>query len=212
MSMSAIHVRERISPTSGRRCGRWVYGVVVVPPIAAVVTSLIAPDPHGHWSEHLSGASFVVAQLVVLVALAWMLGWKTLSVLLSASFALIAVGIVFEALGSFQVADSIWATRGDPGFGGGYAQGHERAATGDLLVTVGGAAFAIAAGLTRRVPTKVAALAVLMVIIPPWVWPATGVLMLLLYGLTSEAGLDRRRVEQTSSAVTAHPTTGRVGH
>jgi hypothetical protein len=192
-----------MAPMTGIRFGRWLYGVVLIPPIAAVLTVLLAPDPHGHWSEHLWSAYFGMAQLVVLVALAWMLGWRTLSVLLLASFALIAVGIVFEILGNFQVADSIWRTRGNPGYGDGYTQGHERAETGDLLVSVGGAAFAIVVGLTRRVPVKVAVLALFMVMIPPWLWPATGVLMILLYGLTSEAGLERQRVEQASRAAAA---------
>jgi hypothetical protein len=171
-----------------------LYGVVLVPPGAAVLTVLLAPDPHGHWSEHLWSAYFGIAQLGVLAILAFMLGWRTLSVLLWVSLAVIAVGIVYETIGNLQVADSIWGTRGNPGFGHGYTQGHERAETGDRLVLVGGAAFAFVAGLTRRVPLKVGGLALLMGIIPPWLWPATGVLMLLLYGLTSEAGLDRRPV------------------
>ena len=117
--------------------------------------------------------------------------------------AVTGIGIVFEAIGNFQVADSIWGRRGNPGFGDGYAQGHERAETGDLLVAVGGAAFAFVAGVTGRVPLKVAGLALLMVIIPPWLWPATGVLMLLLYGLRSEAAFDRRRIEEASKPATA---------
>ncbi len=172
--------------------------MVVVPPVAAVFTILLAPDPHGHWSEHLWSAYFGMAQLVVLVTLACLLGRRRLSALMLALFAVIAVGIVFETIGNFQVADSIWGTRGNPGFGDGYAQGHERAETGDLLVAAGGAAYAFVAGLTRRVPLKVAGLALLMAIVPPWLWPATGVLMLLLYGLTSEAAFDPRRVEQAS--------------
>ena len=168
----------------------------MVPPIAALLTLLLAPDPHGHWSEHLWLAYFDVAQLVVLVGLASLIGARTLSVLLLISLAVVAVGIMFEVIGNFQVADSIWATRGNPGSGDGYAQGHDRAATGDQFVIVGGLAFAFVAGLTRRVPFKVAGLALLMVVIPPWLWPATGVLMLLLYGLRSEAGFERRPARQ----------------
>jgi hypothetical protein len=198
--MSQTQVREPVSAVVGARNEKWVYGVVLVPPVAAVLTVLLAPDPHGHWSEHLWSAYFGMAQLVVLAILAFMLGWRTLSVLLWVSLAVIAVGIVYETIGNLHVADSIWGTRGNPGFGDGYTQGHERAETGDLLVLVGGAAFAFVVGLTRRVPLKLAGLALLMGIIPPWIWPATGVLMLLVYGLTSEGGLDRRRVEQASSA------------
>ena len=194
--MSRTQVLKPDLPIVGSRHGRWVYGAVLIPPIAAVLTLLFAPDQHGHWSEHLWGAYFDVAQLVVLVVLAALIGPRRLSVLLLVSLGVVATGIVFEIIGNFQVADSIWGTRGNPGFGDGYAQGHDRAAAGDQLVIVGGLAFAFVAGLTRRVPLKVAGLGLLMFVIPPWLWPGTGVLMLLLYGLTSQAGFDRRSAQQ----------------
>jgi hypothetical protein len=183
-----------------QRSGKRLYLLVLVPPIAAILTILFAPDPHGHWSEHLWGAYLDGAQLVMLVVLAAMLGRRDrqsigdfVSVLFLLSFAAMALGIVYEIIGNYQVAESIWRTTGNPGFGHGYNQGHERAGTGDLLVVTGGAAFAFIAGLTRRVPIKIAVLALLMVIIPPpFVWPAAGVLMLLFYGLTSETYFDRR--------------------
>jgi hypothetical protein len=181
-----MQLHERLSPIAGRRYGRWLYGLAALPPLAAVLTVLVAPDPHGHWSEHLWSAYFDVAQLGLIVTLAVLLMRRDLSVLLVVALAVVAVGIVFEILGNFQVASSIWRTPGNPGFGNGYAQGHERAETGDLLVTVGGAVFALVAGLTRRVPLKMAGLALVMVVIPPpWVWPGAGVLVLLLFGLTS---------------------------
>jgi hypothetical protein len=198
----------------------------LVPPVAAVLTLFLAPDPHGHWTEHLWSAYLDSAQLVVLIVLAAMLGWRALSGLLLISLVVIAVGIAYQVLGNYQVADSIWGTRGDPGsaaqltpeevqrrreggqgpptvasVGDGYDQGHDRAATGDLVVIVGGAAFAIIAGVSRRVPPKVAGLAMAMVLIPPpFLWPAAGVLMLLLYGLTSQAGFDRRPVAIPTTA------------
>jgi hypothetical protein len=177
---------------SSRR-GKWLYALAAFPPIVAILTILFAPDPRGHWSDHLVGAYLDGAQLLLLIGLATMLGWRTFSVLLAAALGIIAVGIVYELIGNYQVAESIWRTTGDPGFGDGYEQGHDRAETGDLLVVAGGAAFAFIAGLTRRVPLKVAGLALVMVVIPPpFVWPAAGVLMIMLYGLTSEAGLDQR--------------------
>jgi hypothetical protein len=185
-----------------QRYGKRLYLLALFPPIVASLTILIAPDPHGHWSEHLLGAYLDGAQLSLLVFLAAMLGrrnWRSTgtfgSTLLLLSLAVIAVGIVYELIGNYQVAESIWRTPGNPGFGHGYNQGHDRAATGDLLVVVGGAAFAFIAGIARLVPVKVAGLALLMVIIPPpFVWPAAGVLMLMLYGLTSARGFDRRPV------------------
>ena len=128
--------------------GSWMYGLVMVPPIVAILTIVFAPDPHGHWSEHLWGAYLDGAQLVLLGVLAAMLGARQrrstgrfVSVLLLISLAVVAVGIIFEVIGNYQVAESIWQTRGNPGFGDGYVEGHDRAETGDLLVIVGGAAL-----------------------------------------------------------------------
>lgn len=195
--MSRTQLPEHASSIADSLYGKWLYCLAAIPPIAALLTVLLAPHPHGHWSEHLWGAYLALAQLVLIVTLATLLMRRHLSVLLPVVLAVVAVGIVYEILGNFQVASSIWRTSGNPGFGSGYTQGHERAETGDLLVTVGGAAFALIAGLTQRAPVKVAGLALVMVVIPPpWMWPGAGVLMLLLYCLTSKAGrtvVDRPR-------------------
>ena len=195
-----MDVREHAGAIVGRRYGRWMYGLILVPPLAAVLTIVLAPDPHGHWSEHLWSGYFDVAQLVLLVVLAGLLTRRTMSIPVLVALAVIGAGIAFEVIGNFQVADSIWQTRGDPGFGDGYTQGHERAETGDLLVVIGGGAVAFVAGLTRRVPLKIAVLALVLVVVPPWIWPGAGALMLLLYGLTSEAGFARRPIAIPTTA------------
>ena len=162
---------------------------VAIPAVAAIVTSVMAPEPHGHWSEHLSGGAMKAAQLAVLIVLVTMLGWSKLKVALLIAFVVIAAGIVFQVLGDCQVAHSIWRTTGNPGFGRGYAPGHDRSGFGDLLVLAGGVAFAVAAGVTRRVPAWLAVLgAVTMIIPPPFLWPAVGTLVLVLHGLTSSSG------------------------
>ena len=56
--------------------------VVAIPAIAAIVTTVMAPEPHGHWSEHLGGAAMKAAQLAVLIVLVTMLGWSKLKVAL----------------------------------------------------------------------------------------------------------------------------------
>jgi hypothetical protein len=165
----------------------WWWSVVAIPPLVAVLTTVLAPDPHGHWTEHLATASLKSTQLALLVVLAAMLGKKNWSPLLLVAGAAIAVGIVLQAFGDFQVADSIWRTSGNPGFGAGYDEGHDRSALGDLIVLGGGLAFVVVAAVSGRVSVPLAvAAAVLMVIPPPFFWPAVGVMMLMLYWLTVE--------------------------
>ena len=162
---------------------------LAIPAVAAIATTVMAPEPHGHWSEHLSGGAMKAAQLAVLIVLVAILGWSKLKVGLLIALVVIATGIVFQVVGDYQVAHSIWRTTGNPGFGVGYAAGHDRSGLGDLLVLAGGVAFAVTAGITRRVPAWLAVTgAVTMIIPPPFLWPAVGTLVLVLYGLTSRSG------------------------
>ena len=183
-----------------RRAGsaRWWWAVLAIPPLVALLTTMLAPEPHGHWTEHLSSGTLKSTQLLLLIGLLAVLGWRTLSPLLLITLAVISVGIVLQALGDFQVAYSIWRTTDDPGFGDGYSKGHDNSAFGDLIVTVGGLAFVIIAAVGHRVSIWLAvAAAVLMIIPPPFLWPAVGVMMLMLYWLT---------VEQRSREPLATPT------
>ena len=178
-----------------RQYSKWLWLLVAIPPIVAVLTNFLAPEPDGHWVEHLFAATMKVAQLVLLLVLVTMLGWRTLRLLLLISFAVIVTGIVFQVLGDYQVADSIWRKPGDPSYGAGYVEGHDRSAFGDLLVMTGALAFAVVAGVTRRVRPRLAIIVLPMVIIPPpFFWPAAGVLVLVLYGLTSVSRFEHTKV------------------
>lgn len=175
-----------------RRYSRWLWLVFVIPPVSAIITNLLAPDPHGHWTEHLTSVGLKGMQLVLLIILLTMLGWQKLGIALWISIAVIAIGIVYQVIGDYQVADSIWRTTDDPGFGTGYISGHDTSAFGDLIVLVGGFAFVVIASVTRRVRAKFAVIAAVMLIIPPpFFWPAAGVLMLVVLGLTSGSRLRR---------------------
>lgn len=44
------------SRSVARRYGKRLYAVAAVPPVVAILTILLAPDPHDHWSEHLWSA------------------------------------------------------------------------------------------------------------------------------------------------------------
>ena len=69
----------------------------------------------------------------------------------------------------------------------------DNAGLGDNFVVFSGFAWAVIAGVTRRVPVWLAFLAAVMVIIPPpFFWPAMGVLVVVLFGLTSRTGLDAK--------------------
>lgn len=106
------------------------------------------------------------------------------------AFVVIAIGIVYQVVGDYQAADSIWRKVGDPGFGSGYSSGHDTTEFGDLIVLVGGFAFIVVAFATRRVRVKYAALGLVMMIVPPpFFWPAAGVLMLVVLGLTTGSRL-----------------------
>jgi hypothetical protein len=187
--------RRALTP-SGWTIGReqkWLWALAAIPPVVAVATTVLAPQPRSHWVEHLRGAAVKAAQLALLLALVTMLGWRSLRVLLLIAFAVAAVGIVIQTIGDAQVAHSIWATTGDPGYGPGYAQGQDRGGLGDLLVLGGGLAWAVIVGVTRRAPPWLAVVAAVLVVIPPpFFWPAMGILIVVLVGLTSSSGLDAR--------------------
>jgi hypothetical protein len=143
--------------------------------------------------QHLNTAALKASQLVLLLVLMTMLGWRSLRPPMVIAFVVVAVGIVLQTIGDFQVAKSIWRTVGDPGFGPGYEAGHDNSGLGDALVLLGGLAWAIIVGVTRPVPTWLAFLAAALVIIPPpFLWPAVGVWVVVLFGLTSTSGLDAR--------------------
>ena len=55
------------------------------------------------------------AQLAASFALSAVLGWSRLRLVTLIAFAVIAIGIVFQVLGDYQVAHSIWRTSGNPG-------------------------------------------------------------------------------------------------
>jgi hypothetical protein len=163
---------------------RWWWALVALPPLMAVVSNVVAPKPHGHWLEHLGSANLKATQLVLLIVVAAVLGWRKIGGLLLLCLLGASVGIVLQSLGDYQVAKSIWRTPGNPGFGDGYEAGHSLSGTGDLIVAIFGLAFAVVAGVTRRVSVPLAIGAGgLAIIPPPFFWPALGILVMMLVWL-----------------------------
>jgi hypothetical protein len=176
---------------------RWVpfavvVGVFVATIPAGVVVSALTPEPHGHWSGHLDTAVAEISMIVIVVvgaALAWRhLGDLVVKLFAGAALTAVLVGLVVMAVGNLRVARSIWRTPyGDEDVGGigsaisGFVSGHDLVDTGGLWVVIGGVAFAAVLGFSRRVGVRAAVAGVVLSLIPPWLFPAGGVLFLLAY-------------------------------
>lgn len=51
----------------GASYGRSVYALAAAPPVVGVAVAAFAPKPHGHWTEHLSGATRPAVGVLVLL-------------------------------------------------------------------------------------------------------------------------------------------------
>jgi hypothetical protein len=187
MSSQPVEAYPRLSAR------RWVpFAVLVglfVAPVGEVVGAL-APEPHGHWSGHLGSAAADIGVIVVVVvgaALAWRhFGHLVVKLLACGALATVVVGLVVMTAGNLRVARSIWRTSyGDEevaqigsGFSG-FDSGHDLAGTGGSVVLLGGVAFALVLGFSRRVGVVAALAGVVLSFIPAWLIPGLGVVFLL---------------------------------
>jgi hypothetical protein len=167
---------------------RWApFGLFLVAPAVGALVDLLVSGPRGHWSGHVGSGAAAAGQLVAVVAGA-VLARRRLNVLLVVLLTVVAVGLVLEVIGNQRVAASIWQTSyGDeeaaaigPSFEG-FESGHALAGTGDMLVVLGGLAFALALGALRRVGPGVAVAGVVLSLFPPWILPAAGTVLLLAF-------------------------------
>jgi hypothetical protein len=128
-----------------------------------------------------------IVGVVVGAALAWRpLGHLAVKLPAYGALATVVVGIAMIAAGNLRVARSIWRTpNGDEELGqfeslSGFVSGHDLVDSGGLWVVLGGAAFAIVLGVSRRVGVAAAvAGGFFAVIIPPWLFTGIAVLFLL---------------------------------
>src|SRR5439155_18611903 len=105
------------------RRSRRLYALAALPPLVGVAMVLLAPQPHGHWVEHLSAAGIKAAQLAVLLTALALLGWRPLTAPLVAALLVVGAGIALQASGDAQVAGAIWRTTGNPSDADGYKAG-----------------------------------------------------------------------------------------
>jgi hypothetical protein len=184
---------------------RWApFGLLLVTPVVGVLTGLLVSGPRGHWSGHVGSGAAAAGQLLAVVTGA-VLARRQLNVLLVVLLAVVAVGLVLEVVGNQRVAASIWQTSyGDeeaaaigPSFDG-FESGHALAETGDILVVLGGLAFAVALGAFRRVGSGVAVAGAVLSFFLPWILPAVGIILLLAVLLRSP----RQAVRSDAASVT----------
>jgi hypothetical protein len=204
-------------PMQGAR--RWtasalVVGLFIAASVVVSVVGAIAPEPHGHWTSHLTNATIDAGMLVVVLvgaALAWArLGQGLIRLLAAAALAIVVIGLIVEIVGNLRVSHVIWQTPyGDDSVDAyasglpGYNSGHALQGNGDLLVLVGGIAFAMVLAGSRRVgPGALIAGVILSVIPPPFIIPALGVMVLLAWLLRPMS----RRTKQGMQSITPHPT------
>ena len=202
---------------------RWsALGLLLVGPAVTVLVMLALPGPSGHWSGHVGSAAgaigvalaLVTAALLVRDRLAWPL-LVTLGVIGESGAGkstllglVIGVGLALEALGSYRAARAIWRTAFDDREAGiyghlddGFEWGHTVAAWGDSLVTVGSLGFAILLGMSRQVRTRVAVVGGVLCLVPAWIYPALGPLLLLAWMYGSSAARALRPNPEADPAV-----------
>ena len=181
-----------------RAARRWtpsalVVGLLIAAIAGASLVGTLAPRPHGHWAAHLTNVAIEAGMLLIVLigaAMAWRrLGQPPVVFFAAAALVVVLVGLLVEVVGNLRVARVIWQTPyGDDSVDAyasglpGYDSGHTLAGNGDLLVLVGGIAFATALGVSRRVGPGVAlGGAVLSIVPPPFIIPAFGVTFLLAW-------------------------------
>jgi hypothetical protein len=187
-----------------------VVGLFIAAIVVVSVVGAIAPQPHGHWTGHLTNATIDAGMLVVVLvgaALAWpRLGQGRMRLLTAVALAIVVIGLIVEIVGNMRVFHVIWQTTyGDDSVGTyasglpGFESGHTLQGNGDLLVLVGGIAFAILLGVSRRVGQgAVIAGVVLSVIPPPFIIPAFGVAFLLAWLLRPMSRHTKQGMQSTT--------------
>ena len=187
-----------------------VVGLFIAAIVVVSVVGAVAPQPHGHWTGHLTNATIDAGMLVVVLvgaALAWpRLGQGWMRLLTAVALAIVVIGLIVEIVGNMRVSHVIWQTPyGDDSVGTyasglpGFESGHTLQGNGDILVLVGGIAFAILLGVSRRVGEGAAIAGVVLSFIPPpFIIPAFGVAVLLAWLLRPMSRHTKQGMQSTT--------------
>jgi hypothetical protein len=143
-------------------------------------------DVSGHAAEHLGSSTTIFFATPLVLILLWALGADRLRPLILAGCVVWLVGLIGVFLGNVRVVDAIgssdWTYQEADRLGAarpGYESGHDLAELSSF-VAVAGALLLIAAVWRRRaVSGRISIVsAVLSVLIPPWIFPGAGVVIL----------------------------------
>jgi hypothetical protein len=171
--------------------------------MAMVVVIVTAPDPHGHWSDHLGGVAVDWSGAAVLVVGAGLarrrLGWTVLIL------PVVVVGLMIAGTGDRRVANSIWKVPGentssfqadDPAD---YVSGHDLDEQGGRVMQIAGLIFVLAVGVTGRVRGRAAMVGALFAIAPPWLMGGFGA-----WWITARAASEELREAERGRASSLH--------
>lgn len=180
-----------------RRLGWYLLAPAAIP--LALLATLLIPNAAGpHADSHVFSATQYGAQVLIVIGLAAMLR-DTLGRLSLAVLALPMVGVLFGAFASAKIAHLIWHKDWDNENAGdlgeslpGFERWHELAEYADTAIMVGGIAFALTVLLTRRAGKVAPVVAIVLSLVPAWIFPALGCSFLL-------ADMASRRRDRSSS-------------
>lgn len=205
------HIEAPGRPSAPRRLklAWYALGLAAIP--IAFAVNVVVPQPDGaHAASHVVSALIAAIQLLVLLVVAVLvrrhLAWPA-RLLLVVPLA----GMAVEAFANAQVARTLWDKSWDTDTAGklgstldGFERWHDVVSRGDLIVTIGGAAFVLAVLASRRAGIVSPCVALALCLFPAWALPALGPAMLLSH-LAARGSADASR---TSVAATTEGVMG----
>lgn len=165
----------------------WYLSALAAIPFALLVTLLIPNAAGPHADSHMFSAAQYGAQALIAISLAVIVrgSLSRLSlVMLVAPMAAVLLGAVASAKIAHLIWDKNWNNENAGELGAslpGFEHWHELAEQADTAIMLGGIAFALAVLFSRRVGKVAPVLAIVLSLIPAWIFPALGCSFLLAH-------------------------------